>query len=239
MKRLIITAGIMFVSASPVSAKLVVKPIADANQVIRFNRGIPEIEEDLVGQQAAVRVIPLPGLDHGSLSFKVAVYNKSLKTMNVGVENMTFSYGADRLAVFTKEQVESKAKKRAMWSQIGYAMLAGAAAAAQNNNTTVTTYAPSGRIYRTVIERPGLSDGQIAAVAAGGGAVALSQIGLNKTLEMLNDEYIQTTTLDPESGYGGRVICSKLKKAKIGGLVALAIDVNGEQHIFKFRVEDV
>ena len=229
--------GALALTATPAFAKLEIKPAPTSTQVVRFDRGVPTIEEDLPDQQAAVRVVPLPGLDHGSLTFRVAVYNKSKAPINVGVENMSFSYGTEMLPVFTKEQVESKTKKRAMWSQIGYAMLAGAAAAAQNNNTTVTTYAPGGRVYRTVIDRPGLSDGQIASVAAGGGAIALSQIGLNKTLEMLDDEYVQTTTLDPESGYGGRIICSKLKAAKVGEMVVLAVELNGEKHLFKFRVE--
>jgi hypothetical protein len=237
MKKIAITAGIALASATPAYAELEIKPVADTTQVVRFTQGVPEIEEDLPEQKAAVRVVPLPGLDHGSLTFKVAVYNKSQQPINVGVENMSFTYGTERLAVFTKDEVESKTKKRAMWSQIGYAMLAGAAAAAQNNKTTITTYAPRGRVYHTVIDRPGLSDGQVAAVAAGGGAIALSQIGLNKTLEALNDEYVQTTTLDPDSGYGGRIICSKLKNAKVGELVALAVEVNGERHLFKFRVE--
>lgn len=236
MKNMLIVS-MLALTATPAFAKLEIKPAPEAAQVVRFDRGVPTIEEDLPDQQAAVRVVPLPGLDHGSLTFRVAVYNKSKSTMNVGVENMTFSYGNVLLPVFTKDQMESKTKKRAMWSQIGYAMLAGAAAAAQNNNTTVTTYAPGGRVYRTVIDRPGLSDGQLASVAAGGGAIALSQIGLNKTLEMLNDEYVQTTTLDPESGYGGRIVCSKLKAAKVGEMVILAVEVNGEKHLFKFRVE--
>lgn len=236
MKKLVIF-GAFALTATPALAKLEIKPSPTSAQVVRFDRGVPTIEEDLADQQAAVRVVPLPGLDHGSLTFRVAVYNKSKSSINIGVENMSFSYGGDMLSVYTKKQMESKTKKRAMWSQIGYAMLAGAAAAAQNNNTTVTTYAPGGRIYRTVIDRPGLSDGQLASVAAGGGAIALSQIGLNKTLEMLNDEYVQTTTLDPESGYGGRITCSKLKKAKVGEMVILTVEVNGEKHLFKFRVE--
>ena len=95
-----------------------------------------------------------------------------------------------------------KAQKRAMWSQLGYAMLAGLATAGQNN-TTLTTTTPHG-VYRTVIEGPVLSDGQIATLAAGGGAVALSQIGLQKTLAQLDDEIIQTTTIDAQTGYGGR-----------------------------------
>ena len=54
---------------------------------------------------------------------------------------------------------------------------------------------------------------------------------------MLDDEYVQTTTLDPESGYGGRIICSKVKNAKIGEMVVLAVEINGEKHLFQFRVE--
>ena len=236
MKKLVIF-GALALMPTPAFAKLEIKPAPTSAQVVRFDRGVPTIEEDLPDQQVAVRVVPLPGLDHGSLTFTVAVYNKSKSSMNVGVENMSFSYGSEPLSVFTKEQVESKTKKRAMWSKIGYAVLAGAAVAAQNNNTTVTTYAPRGRVYTTVINRPGLSDGPLASVAFGGGAIALSQIGLNKTLEMLNDEYVQTTTLDPESGYGGRIICSKLKNAKIGEMVVLAVEINGEKHLFQFRVE--
>lgn len=239
MKRIAILASMTLAYAMPAHAKLQIKPLAEPAQVIRFDQGVPTIEEDLPDQKAAVRVVPLPGLDHGSLTFKVAVYNKSTVPMNVGVENITFTHGTQTLAVFTKDQLAAKAKNRAMWSQIAYAALAGAAAAAQSNDTTITTHTPSGRVYRTVINRPGLSDGQIATVAAGGGAIALSQIGLNKTLEALDDEIIQTTTLDPESGYGGRIVCSKLKKAKVGDVVALAVDVNGERHIFRFKVEKV
>lgn len=236
MKKLIL-AAFALVCATPAFAKLEIKPAPEPTQVVRFDKGIPTIEEDIEGQNVAVRVVPLPGLDHGSLTFKVAVYNKSTKPVNIGIENLTFSHNTTTLGVFTKEQLVSKAKNRAMWSQLGYAMLAGVAAAAQSNDTTITTTTPSGRVYRTVIDRPGLSDGQIATVAAGGGAIALSQIGLNKTVEMLDDEIIQTTTLDPESGYGGRIVCHKVKKAKVGDFVMLAIDVNGEKHLFRFRIE--
>ena len=82
---------------------------------------------------------------------------------------------------------------------------AGLATAGQNNNTTLTTTTPHD-VHRTVIERPGLSDGQIAILAAGGGAVALSQISLQKTLAQLDDEIIETTTIDAQTGHGGRVI---------------------------------
>ncbi len=226
-------------SATPAVAEITIKAQPEGNQVVRYDRGTPTIEEDLPDQQAAVRVVPLPKLDHGSLTFNVAVYNKSKATFNFGVENVSFAEGEAELGVFTKDQLEKKAKSRALWSQIGYAAIAGLAAAGQNNNTRITTVTPRGHIYTTVINRPGLSDGQVAAVAAGGGAIALSQIGLQKTLESLNDEIVQTTTLDPESSYGGRIVCAKLKKAAVGEIVSLAININGEKHMFKFVIDHV
>ena len=224
---------------SPAAAELAIKPQAETVQVVRFDKGIPTIEEDLPEQQAAVRVVPLPKLDHGSLTFKVAVYNKSKQPFNFGVENVSIAHGDQQLAVFTEQQLEKKAKSRAMWSQIGYAMLAGAAAAAQNNNTHITTYTPRGGVYHTVVSRPGLSDGQIATVAAGGAAIALSQIGLQKTLDNLADDIVQTTTLDPDSGYGGRIVCEKMKKVAAGDIVLLTVAINGEKHLFRFLVDKV
>ena len=229
----------MVAPAVPAAASLEIKAQPESNQVVRFDRGTPTIEEDLPEQLAAVRVVPLERLDHGSLTFNVAVYNKSKGTFNFGVENIEFGEGDQNLGVFTKNYLEKKAKNRALWSQIGYAAIAGLAAAGQNNNTHITTITPRGGVYHTTINRPGLSDGQIAAVAAGGGAIALSQIGLQKTLEFLNDEIIQTTTLDPESSYGGRIVCAKLKKAAVGEIVSLAITINGEKHLFKFVVSKV
>lgn len=54
---------------------------------------------------------------------------------------------------------------------------------------------------------------------------------------MLNDEYVQATTLDPESGYGGRIVCSKVNKPRVGEMVVLAVEINGERHLFSFRID--
>lgn len=239
MKIRLLTIAFLCANAGPALAELAIKPAPEPSQVVRFDRGVPTIEEDLPDQQAAVRVVPLPGLDHGSLTFKVAVYNKSKAPFNLGVENASLSHGDEKLAIFTKEDLEKKAKTRAIWSQIGYAALVGVAAAAQNNNTHITTYTPRGGVYRTVINRPGLSDGQVVTVAAGGTAIALSQVGLQKTLEALNDEILQTTTLDPDSGYGGRIVCAKLKKATVGDPIVLTVEINGEKHVFRFLIDKI
>lgn len=232
--RVAIGAAVLALASPSFAGGFLAKPLPTGDQQVRFDQGIPTIEDDL--PVAAVRVVPIPALDHGRLQFKVAVFNKSAKPINVGVENMVVVFNNERLPCHTADELAKMAKKRALWSQIGYAMLAGAAAAGQNNNTTITTYAPSGRVYRTVIDRPGLSDGQIATIAAGGGAIALSQIGLNKTLEGIQNEVLQTTTLDPQAGYGGRVVARKLAKAKAGDLVVLDVELNGEHHLFQFKL---
>ena len=213
--KLVLTAFCALLISSPaIAGSFAARPVQGAEQTIRFDQGHPTIEDNLAG--AGVRIMPIEGLDHGSLQFNVAVFNKTGASFNVGVENIAVIYRGTTLACFTKDELAHKAKKRAMWSQIGYAMLAGAAAAAQNNDTTITTTTPRGGVYRTVIQRPGLSDGQLATVAAGGGAIALSQIGLQKTLDALNGEILQTTTLDPQMGYGGRVVLQKLQNGEVG-----------------------
>jgi hypothetical protein len=216
---------------APAHAEKTVKlePVASADQVVRFEKGIPTVEDD------TVRVMPIRELDHGSMQFLVAVYNTQEIPFNFGIENVSASVGGSQLAVFSREELEKKAKKRAMWSQLGYAMLAGVATAAQNNNYTATTYTPRG-VYHTVITQPGLSSGQVATIAAGGGAIALSQIGLQRTLEALGDEILQTTTIDPQTGYGGRVVVAKAKKAKAGDRVTITVDAGGRARDFTFMI---
>jgi hypothetical protein len=205
-------------------------PLPSADQTVRYEQGLPTVEN------ADVRVMPMRELDHGSFQFKVAVFNSGQQPFNFGMENVTASANGAPVQVYTRDELEHKAKHRAMWSQIGYAMLAGVAAAGQSNNIHATTYTPHG-VYRTTIYRPGLSNGQLATVAAGGGAIALSQIGLQKTLEQIGDETVQTTTVDPDSGYGGKVVIAKLKKSRAGDKLTLTIDTGGKLNTFTFALK--
>jgi len=236
MKALVLALAAM-VSATPAMAgKLVAKPIQVDGQSIRFDQGWPTIEDDL--PLAGVRVLPIEGQMHGGYQFKVAVFNKGPSSINFGAENVSLSYkGSDAIPCWTKDQLAKKAKKKAFWNQMALAMVAGVAAAAQNNNTNITTYGPRGAVYHTVIQRPGLSDGQLATIAAGGAGIALTQLNLEKTLAALNDDIAQTTTLDPQSGYGGIVVAQKLKAAKAGDEIALRVLVGQEVHLFRFRLE--
>lgn len=236
MKALVLAFSAV-VSASPAMAgKLIMKPVQVDGQTIRFDQGHATIEDDM--PIAGVRVLPIEGQMHGGYQFKVAVFNKGANSFNFGSENVGLAHaGGVSTPCWTKDQLAKKAKKKAFWNQVAIAALAGVAAAAQNNNTNITTYGPRGTVYRTVIERPGLSDGQIATIAAGGAGVALTQLHLEKTLAALNDDIAQTTTLDPQSGYGGIVVAQKLQKAKAGDEVTLRVLVGEEVHLFRFKLE--
>jgi hypothetical protein len=201
-------------------------------QTLRYHQGIPTIEDDL--KYGSVRVVPIETLDHGSLQFMVLAYNKSGAPVNFGIENVSVINGGTQYACFTKNELEKKAKSRAMWSQIGYAMLAGAAAAAQDNNTYIRSHGSWGS-STTVISRPGLSGGQVATLGAGGVAIAASQIGLQRTLENLKDEILQTTTIDPENSYGGKAVVRKIK-GRLPLTVGVQVEFAGEVRTFEFDV---
>lgn len=233
LSRLIATCVAVALATPAAAGSWVAKPVQAEGQTIRFDQGTPTIEDDM--PLAGVRVVPINQQLHGGMQFMVAVYNKSAKPVNVGVENVFMTFAGTRYACFTKDELAKKAKKKAFWQSVALAALAGAAAAAQNNDTTITTTTPHG-IYHTVINRPGLSDGQIATIAAGGAGVAVTQVELQKTLASLNDEIVQTTTVDPNSGYGGRIVLQKLQKPKPGDQIVLDVDVGGEHHLFAFTL---
>lgn len=237
MIRYILAAIAALTLAVPVAAvakPLKIEPVAREGQSVRYDRGIATIEDDMTN--GAVRVVPIPSLYKGSLQFTVVAFNKSTTAVNFGVENVTLRRGEERFVCFTKDELEKRAKNRAMWSQIGMAALAGLAAAAQDNTTRITTMTPRGGIYTTTIQNPGLSAGQTATIAAGAGGIALSQYRLQQTLDELNDEVLQTTTIDPEDAYGGRAVITKLKKSKYPEKITVAVDFAGELHEFDFVV---
>lgn len=211
-----------------------IKPVQVESQSVRFDKGVPTVETDL--SASAVKIVPLPQMDHGSYQFMVAVYNKQTgRTGNFGIENIKVTRAdGSEVAVFSRQELERRAKNRAMWSQIGMAMLAGTAAAMQNNNTTISTYTPRGT-YTTVINRPGLSGEQLATLGAGAAGIAISQMRLQETIDRLGDEIVQTTTIDPDASYGGRIIIDKIKKHAKNEVLTVDVEFNGEHHVFKFE----
>ncbi|MDT9598646.1 hypothetical protein [Sphingosinicella rhizophila] len=227
--------------AAPAGAKdkLKFEPITEEGASVRYEQGVATLDRQAT--RGAVQVTPL-GLDHDRLTFGIAVFNLGDQSDNFGVEDVRVQVAGTQFAVLTREQLDKKAKNRAMWSQIGVALLAGAAAgaaASSTNHYTATTYTPRGT-YRTHITAPSVG-GQIAAnniTRDGGYAIGAIQARLDATRHALANEIVQTTTVDPDDSYGGRFVVSKLKgpAAKWPQDVLITVTFNGEEYPFTFRV---
>src|SRR3546814_11560786 len=93
-------------------------------------------------------------VDHGSLAFFVGVYNAGQLPAKIDITNFSVQAGEQSLAVFSRHDLEKKAKNRAMWTQIGIAAPGGleAAAAPRHRDTYRSSFYPppgsSPRSYR-------------------------------------------------------------------------------------------
>jgi len=222
------------------AAENAIYPLQVGDESLRYFQGTPTL--DLASVSGAVQITPL-NFDHGSMSFRIAVYNKSGQPANFDGSNIRVTVGAQSLAVLTKDQLIKKAKSRAMWSQIGIAMLAGVAVAAASQAYTTQTYqsytnTPWGSISHVAQWRDNSAGtvGALAAGAAGSAAIVGVQNRLDYTIRNLSSEVIQTTTIDPDSSYGGRLVIEKVKDLKLPQDVHLTIAWNGVDYRFAFRV---
>jgi len=224
-------------STQALAGQAVVHPVQIGKETARFDQG--EVTLDLEGKNGVIQVSPL-GWDHGGLVFSVAVYNDSDAPSNFDIDNVSVTAGSQSLTVFSREELEKKAKNRAMWTQIGLAALGGvaaAAAASQRDHYRATFVTPRG-VYRSYFSAPSAS-GQVAAAASIGAAgvgIATVQRNLDETRAALRDEIIQRTTVDPHSFYAGRIVLDKIKSRNLPQDVRLTVRWNGEEYPFGFQV---
>lgn len=235
MRKAMIAAMLVAAPVPAFADSPVVQPVQTEGATVRFNNGRPVV--DMQGKHGAIQVSPAE-MDHGSLAFSVGVFNSGDAVATLDVTNFEVVAGAEQVGALSKDELEKKAKNRAMWSQIGVAMLAGVAAAAessQRDTYQATTYTPHGT-YRSVVTTP-CSSCQVAAVAtvaAGGFAVAKIQSNLEETRARLNNEIIQMSTIDPQTSYGGVVVMRKLKATP--KMVDLHVRWNGDEYVLRFQV---
>ena len=239
--RYVIAAGLAAVLVStPVHAqRLNFEPLPGEGATIRYTQGVATI--DVRRARGAVQVTPL-GLDHGRLTFDVAVLNLGNAPDNFGVEDIRASVQGQDFPILTRDRLDSMARNRAMWSQIAVAALTGVAAgvaASQRDHYSATTFTPRGT-YRTFISAPS-TGGQIAAagfVAGGAYTVANIEGQLDATRAALANEIVQTTTVDPEDSYAGRFVMEKIRGRNMRWPqdVTVTVNFNGEEYPFVFRV---
>lgn len=218
-------------------AGLIVQPVPVADETARYDRGLPTIT--ILREKGAIQIRPR-NLDHGSVAFDVAVYNRAGEAANFDTSNIEATVNGAIIRPFTLVELEKKAKNRAMWTQIAVAALTGVAAgamASQRDEYRSTVVTPYG-VYRGYYSAPSVG-GQIAAAGAiAGGGVAIASIDnqLRATLDNMQENVIQITTINPGDSYAGMVVLQKVKSKKSPLRVDVKLTWNGETYPFAFRV---
>jgi hypothetical protein len=234
-----VIAASMVVAPAQAERRVNFEPVAQEGMTVRYEKGMPTV--DLRRERGAIQLIPL-GLDHGRLTFGVVALNLGTQPDNLGVEDFRATINGQDTPVLTRDRLDQMARNRATWGTIAVALLAGvaaASAASARDRYTATTYTPRGT-YRTVISAPS-AGGQIAAagiIAGGGYTINNIRNQLDATREALADEIVQTTTLDPEDSYGGRIVVERPRgrARNYPQQVQLVVSFNGEEYPFTFNV---
>lgn len=217
--------------------KFLIQPVQVGKETIRYDQGVATVE--LFNRQGSVQIQPMP-VDHGSLAFFVGVYNAGQLPANIDITNFSIDAGGQPLAVFSRQDLEKKAKNRAMWKQIGIAALGGlaaAGAASQRDTYHSSFYTPRGSYHGYYSAPSAFGQIQAAAITAGTGyAIYNVQQRLDQTRRELADSVVQLSTIDPDRSYGGKIVLAKIKDKTLPKIVTINLDWNGERYPFSFRL---
>ena len=188
-----------------------------------------------------MQVTPLGIGDKGRLLYSVAIYNRGSEPINFGVENVSVLAAGTPVRVFTYAELERMAKNDATTALVITALAGGVAAysAAQSPTYHTTTTTPFGTYTTTATNYAA----QAVAVAATSAATTaqMNNIGANldNTLSTLGHNVLQTTTVDPDSSYGGQIIADRVQMPDSGTLpTTFIVEVSGERFSFDFDITE-
>ena len=240
MKAAHIVASVALVStAQPVYAKKRVEIQAEqiGSESVRFYKGTPTV--DLTLGRGAVQVTP-HNIQDKRVAFVVTVYNDGTQPINFGIADVSASINSSSIAILSKDDLIRKAENKALWSQIGMALLGGVAAglaASQTNTYSARTYTPYGT-YSSYYSVPSLAGALQAQSITNSTAYGISaiQYKLDLARETLTNDVLQLTTVDPGKGFSGVVVLDKPKKTQLPLNIKLNVSLNGQTYPFAFRV---
>lgn len=238
MKNAISIAVATALIATPVAARDKLYALPSNGATASYEHGIATVQ--IIRPNGIVQLTPL-GLDHGGMTFLVTVFNNTDRPINFDLSNIRASASGQAIRAIGVDELIRKAKNRAFWKSVGIGILGGlaAGAASSRTNTYYSSYTSRYGTSFAMIRYPSLA-GQLQADRITGETVyALSAIErqLARTREMLSDQIVQTTTLQPGDSYAGRVVLAKVT----GGLprdIEIDLDWNGESYTFTLRLQD-
>lgn len=204
----------------------------------RYVKGVPTL--DLQRQRGAIQLRSL-GFHNNRPAFAIAFFNAGPEPVNIGLEDIHVTANDTPLRVFSVQELERQAKKKAWWTKFGLALLGGLAAGAaanQRDHSYGTITGPYGT-YSIHTSYPSLA-GQLRAnqiQADTRYSVAAVQYQLDRTLDLLDNHVVQRTTVDPGASYAGLIILDKLKVGKPPYELRFEVDWNSERYPFAYVLE--
>ena len=192
-------------------------PAADEGVSVRYLQGVPTVS---IADDAGGVMVTQSEEMYGRVRMNVAFTNASDVPVNFGVENVTATIDGVPVEIMTAAGLEKIAKRKAGWANFAVAMAGGlgAVAANMNSNRTYTTVGHTryGSYYsQTTVHDPAAAAiGTAASVGAAGYTMSRINANLEQTLGSIQNNVIQTTTVDPLGNYGGMLVLDKFKVDK-------------------------
>ncbi len=236
-------AAVLLASISSVAGAappLILYPQHVGAETARYDRGLATIS--LRSPTATIEIRPLP-IEKGQVAFSIAVFNHGPRPANLGIENISALVNGIPMPLPTYAQLADDAERRARNAKIGTALFAGVLAGVASTASTEGTYyrhvrGPGGSHTQAIHwhdDTPGII-GATAAVV--GGAVVIHGIDrkLDYTLAQLGAQILQTTTVDPDSSFGGMVVLPLGHRTASPADIRITIRFDGRPYMFAFRL---
>jgi hypothetical protein len=197
-----------------------VLPAKSPDLLVRYNRGAPVLIS--VMPHGIVQVAPIKSRIDGRLQLSVVAYNSGPSAANLGYENIRISTpDGSFLELYSYDHLKHEANKRATISRIGLVL-----SAAVNGYATgrESGYSPTA----AAIDRRTNEDDEQAWEQR-------IQDKLDTTMEHLDGDVLQTTTIDPGEVAGGEVVAAKPKfNNGLSLRYDMTVSFNGEVHLISF-----
>jgi hypothetical protein len=237
-RALFLSAALISATPAAASGPFDVHGLIVGNEGARYVKGVPTL--DLQQQHGAIQLRSL-GFYNNRPMFAIAFYNAGQEPVNIGLEDIHVTSDGNPLRVFSVQELERQAKKKAWWTQFGLALLGGVGAgvAASQRNTYHSTITGPYGTYSVHASYPSLA-GQLRANAIQADTVygmAAIQYQLDQTIEIMNNHVVQRTTVDPGSSYAGLIVLDKLKVGKPPFELRVNVDWNGERYPFAYVMQ--
>jgi len=226
----------MTATATLDAAVPLLQPVPYGTAMLRHHQGQPSVE--LRGRNGAIEITPL-SMDHGCVNFGITVFNRSSRTADIDLSNVTVFVGEAPADILTVGQLQKRANNRAFWTSMAVAAVSGLAAgvvAASSSRTTIRSSGPYGT-RRTRISYHDDSNSANAALIGASGAAAAGSIQAKgyRDAVQIGDEILGLTTVDPGDAYGGRVVIDKIK-APLPQAIMVRVEWNGDVYVSKWQL---